>query len=278
MANIQAHIFEQLFGKSLQDESAIPMLQQVIKDHPYFTPAHFFLLQKMDKQDKNYQTQAAITALIFNNPHWLHFQLSQKNSSADNFEPGNYEINNNQAIITEKEDSSQDILTEIFPENSSNPEPESIIQPSTDIVINQENEKIPVSSEPKLNITTPDNDELIFEPLFATDYFASQGIKLSENIQPTDKLGKQLKSFTDWLKTMKKIHTEKLPAGSEATDITIQKLAEKSNTDEEVLTEAMAEVFAKQNKLNKAIEVYQKLSLLNPSKSAYFAAKIEHLK
>jgi hypothetical protein len=40
----------------------------------------------------------------------------------------------------------------------------------------------------------------------------------------------------------------------------------------------MAEVYLQQGKPKKAIEIYQKLSLLNPSKSAYFAAKLEILK
>ena len=39
------------------------------------------------------------------------------------------------------------------------------------------------------------------------DYFASQGIKLVLEDQPADNFGKQLQSFTDWLKVM-----EKLPA------------------------------------------------------------------
>ena len=39
----------------------------------------------------------------------------------------------------------------------------------------------------------------------------------------------------------------------------------------------MAEVLLQQSKNHKAIEVYQKLSLLNPSKSAYFAAKIDDI-
>ena len=73
---------------------------------------------------------------------------------------------------------------------------------------------------------------------------------------------------------MKKIHSEQLPSSSEQTDNIIQKLAEKSNTEGEVLTEAMAEVLFQQGKARKAIEVYKKLSLLDPSKSAYFAAKI----
>ena len=40
----------------------------------------------------------------------------------------------------------------------------------------------------------------------------------------------------------------------------------------------MAEVYENQGKLVKAMEVYNKLSLLNPAKSAYFAAKSEKLK
>jgi hypothetical protein len=40
----------------------------------------------------------------------------------------------------------------------------------------------------------------------------------------------------------------------------------------------MAEVWERQGNREKAMEVYNKLSLLNPSKRAYFAAKIDSLK
>ena len=119
---------------------------------------------------------------------------------------------------------------------------------------------------------------MLFEPMHMVDYFASQGIKLSQEALQTDKLGKQLKSFTEWLKTMKKVHPEKVFAIAEQKDLLVQNLDEKSNIEDDVLTEAMAEVFAMQGKNNKAIEVYEKLSLLNPLKSAYFAAKILLLK
>jgi hypothetical protein len=120
-------------------------------------------------------------------------------------------------------------------------------------------------------------EEVPFEPLHTVDYFASQGIKISADIM-NDKLGKQMRSFTDWLKSMKKLHPGKLPEQNEVIEKIIQSSAEESNADAEVLTEAMAEVLIKQNKQEKAIEMYEKLSLMNPSKSAYFAAKIESLK
>ena len=133
----------------------------------------------------------------------------------------------------------------------------------------------------KLNFTTAiatTEDTISFEPLHTSDYFASVGIKFNEEVKPGDKLGKQLKSFTDWLKTMKKIHNDQLPPQSEQSVIVIQKMAEKSNTEDEVLTETMADILLQQGKSTKAIEVYKKLSLLNPSKSAYFASKIDHIK
>ena len=77
---------------------------------------------------------------------------------------------------------------------------------------------------------------------------------------------------------MKKLHPGQLPEQNEVIEKIIQASSESSNKDANVLTEAMAEVLIKQGKREKALEMYQKLSLINPSKSAYFAAKIENLK
>ncbi len=87
-----------------------------------------------------------------------------------------------------------------------------------------------------------------------------------------------MRSFTEWLRSMKKIHPGNLPQQNSLAEHIVQSAAETSNIDTEVLTEAMAEVLIKQNKREKAIEMYNKLSLINPAKSAYFAAKIESIK
>lgn len=120
--------------------------------------------------------------------------------------------------------------------------------------------------------------QIPIEPLHTVDYFASQGIKISADIEGQDRLSIKLRSFTDWLKTMKKIHPEKLESEMDpGAQTAIQHIAEHSNETKEVVTEAMAEVFAKQGLNNKALEVYRKLSLLNPDKRVYFAAKISKL-
>ena len=119
---------------------------------------------------------------------------------------------------------------------------------------------------------------LTFEPYHTIDYFASQGIRLKLDENPTDQLGKQLKSFTDWLKVMRRLpQKEKEIVPDRVAEQAIQSIAAHSIEGKEVLTETMAEVLAMQGMPERARIVYEKLSLLNPGKSAYFAAKIEQL-
>jgi len=145
-----------------------------------------------------------------------------------------------------------------------------------EIVLANKEEKILEKEAETKNL--PNND-LIFEPYHTVDYFASQGIKFKEEEKPIDKFGQQLRSFTEWLKTMKRLPAQEIvknvDTGSEKK---VEQLAEHSIEDREVITEAMADVWEKQGNNQKAIEIYNKLSLLNPSKSSYFAAKIEQLK
>lgn len=341
-----------------QNHSGLPQkdfLNQVAKDYPYFTPAHFFLLKQYNETDTAYSSQAAKTALLFNNPHWLHFQLQQpyqktltiEETPVINMYPENEDTDDDNAVLVKQNEKAipfvqaenvplsdntikQETQTEttaqiIADANSDNDDTALLVNinetlkalPDTENTFNTKPVELPINekapSEQLEFEDNADNDDdngvlktesevkgmelahtkidlaaslkkaekenaLAFEPMHMVDYFASQGIKLNNDVQHADKLGKQLKSFTEWLKTMKKVHPENLPSGTESTEIAIQTLAEKSNTESEIITEAMAEVFSQQGKAAKAIEVYQKLSLLNPLKSAYFAGKIEQLK
>ncbi|HEV2481732.1 MAG TPA: hypothetical protein VGS79_18815 [Puia sp.] len=120
--------------------------------------------------------------------------------------------------------------------------------------------------------------DFLFEPYHTIDYFASQGIKLTLDENPQDKLGKQLKSFTEWLKTMRRLpQKDREVVPDRVMEEAIQTSAAHSIQGKDVLTETMAEVLAKQGMREKARAVYEKLSLLNPDKRAYFAAKIEQL-
>ena len=251
-------IFESLFNRNFSDPDNHVFLKAITAKHPYFSPAQFFLLQNIQSDTDLFEKQAVKTNILFNNPHWLNFQLQQTSPQAE------LQQKNTAATIKAVEPVLE--IIDDLPDN-------------TDATAEMENEIEPMHIELKMpELKTNFTDAMLFEPMHMVDYFASQGIKLSEEVQTADKLGKQLKSFTDWLKTMKKVHVETEAQSTNQTDAGIQNLAENSNTDAGVLTESMAEVFAKQGKMGKASEVYQKLSLLNPAKSTYFAAKLQNLK
>jgi hypothetical protein len=117
------------------------------------------------------------------------------------------------------------------------------------------------------------------EPYHTIDYFASQGIKPEYDHAAQDTLSKQLRRFTDWLKHMKNVRPSNEDLGTDPElESAIQGIAQTSNEAKEIVTETMAEVLVKQGKIDKAIQLYIKLSFLNPDKSAYFASKIQSLK
>lgn len=249
-------LFSQLFKKDIDDASAKSMLMDTSKEYPWFTAAHFFLLKKMNDTEEGYEKTAARTALLFNNPFMLNYRLKEEKKTGSILEVPPVNIVDKLEVVETKA--------------------EPVME--TKIAAEKIIEAVEVKPEevPKAN-TENKKEEMLFEPLFATDYFASQGIKLSEEVQTGDKLGKQLKSFTEWLKSMKKVHESKPLEGNEQVDLAVQNLAEKSNQEADVLTESMAEAYLQQGKLKKARETFEKLSLLNPAKSAYFAAKIESI-
>ena len=222
-----------------KDESE---LENITEKYPWCSVAHLSLLHSYKKNNSpHFEKQGIKTGLFFNNTSWINWQLH--------------------------------LLSEEVENEQSTPEEIPVI-PDED---KDQNEKIQQSLSDISSQAKTAGESISFQPLYTTDYFASQGIKLTDEPVTNDKLGNQMKSFTEWLKSMKKIHKEHLPAGDEQTDKNIQQIAEHSNTNSEVVTEAMADVLVKQNKAGKAIEVYEKLSLINPSKSAYFAAKINSL-
>jgi hypothetical protein len=255
-------IFETVFNRSFSDTGNADFLKELTEKHPYFSPAHFFLLHAVQDDPAAFEKQALKTTLFFHNPYWLNFQLNQTSAIID--EP----------VIAPAPDTLHQPETTMADDHPDNTE--------LSVTGNNAQEKEMEPIHVKLNLPAQnvnlDPDAMLFEPMHMVDYFASQGIKLSEEVQTADKLGKQLKSFTEWLKTMKKIPVENDAGNTANPDTNVQILAENSNTGTEVLTEAMAEVYASQGKIAKAIEIYQKLSLLNPAKSTYFAAKSENLK
>ena len=292
----------QLVKSLLQKESlehcSLPELTAYAERNPYFGAAQLLLAKKLqtDSPDK-FEEQYQKTLLYFHNPLWVEHLLNDtggvdvdKVDEVDRVEEVQ-EVKQVQEVEEVQEVGEVERLTSLQVDRVEEDVEKEIVIEEVKMetgenrnsfetaVVEEIKDDAPVIPVPvPVEAVNPAND-LVFEPYHTVDYFASQGIRIKEEERPTDQFGKQLKSFTDWLKTLKR-----LPATELTKDITpqsenkVEQLAGQSITDREVLTEAMAEVWEKQGNTLKAIEIYRKLSLLEPAKSAYFAAKIEGLK
>ncbi|MEO6612192.1 MAG: hypothetical protein ABIT05_01675 [Chitinophagaceae bacterium] len=272
-----------LLQKDTLEQCSLQELEQFADRHPYFGAAQLLLTKKLQTESpERYDEQLQKTFLFFHNPLWVEHLLNDTGKATV-------------TIAERKEDTPvKNSIPEIIPAPAQLVEKE-ITEEKVQVVIIKEEiaepaipppASLPRTEEPPMQIpalkmeshVTAAND-FVFEPYHTVDYFASQGIKFREEEKPKDKFGQQLKSFTDWLKTMKRLPvaeiTKTVETGAEQK---VEQLAEHSLEEREILTETMAEVWEKQGNKEKAIDIYAKLSLLDPSKSPYFAAKIEALK
>src|SRR5438552_11957741 len=253
MASPAENILQNLFETSALENVSSEQIRQIADEYPFFSAAHFLLAKKLFlSNDTGQETVLQKAALHFSNDLWFHFSLHE--NGEDVVAENDFAINEEGDLVeeyTEPNDAVSEKLSNILQQQAA--EFDKPVETSTEI--------------PVENI-----------PYHRVDYFDSQGIKLDEG-KANDKLGAQLKRFTDWLKQMKRINANPGDLGSdEAGESQVKNIAEHSNDPEEIVTETMAEVLLKQGKPEQAIQIYEKLSFNNPSKSAYFEAKIQELK
>lgn len=286
------HYAQHLYDRGPKDTGT---LEKIVRDAPTSALANFLLLCHYKKTGHPaFDQQAKKTVLLFGDANWLLFQLASVPPAPPPppESTGDTSSTSSETTAEQSAETTAASLAEAPPNTTTAPDAAADNEisgwpPADDARETPADPPEIVSG----HLETPGNagtgtietpavepEELSFEPLHTVDYFASQGIRLTEDQLKNDKLVNQVRSFTAWLKTMKKLHPSRLEEQSPVDEKQIQSAAEVSNVDTEVLTEAMAEVLIKQQKTGKAIEMYTKLSLINPAKSAYFASRIEQIK
>lgn len=273
-----------LTGKNHPDTDVLQQLDRLVTAAPYFVPAR--ILQQ--SLDKNKAGQLALTNLYVNNPWWLRYQLDEMAADAGTSAstplpikiPALEEVQETAhptataQVLPTEDDETTDTAPDYTAAVTAQPETIATDSKLSSMLSSQLADfKKPVEPDAALDI------DIEKKKLFAIDYFASQGIKIDLSKIPQDKLTSHLLKFTDWLRQLKsgQLANGELPANPEM-EKAVAENAQISNEVREVLTEAMADVLVKQGQVEKAIQLYIKLSFTNPEKSSYFAAKIEQLK
>ena len=238
--NLQINkLVKTLLQKETLEQCSLQELEQFADRHPYFGAAQLLLTKKLQTENPElYDEQLQKTFLFFHNPLWVQHLLN---------ETGNAEI----IFSDKKQDPTQlPILIEPVAISTTTSLENNKVTPVNEIILAELTSEPVLESdtniqEPELKIPAlkieaidPATAELIFEPFHTVDYFASQGIRFKEEEKPRDKFGQQLKSFTDWLKTMKRLPVTEITKTVEAvSDLSagaekkVEQLAEHSLTE-----------------------------------------------
>ncbi len=249
-----------LFKKNRLEDCSIEQVEELAKQYPYFASAQVLLAAKQKQSGHpGLDKQLSTASLHINNPLWFDHLLNSKSSD--------------EKIILQEKIPVEEVLEE--PNND-----ELVLEKTHHGFIDASKKEEVVTTVSQVAEETGTKEQaLVFEPYYTVDYFASQGIKTLIEETPKDRFSQQLKSFTEWLKTIKQLPPQQVAAMTDArSEEKVVELATHSIEDRNVETETMAEVWIKQGQPEKAAEIYRKLSLLNPSKSSYFASLIENLK
>lgn len=281
-----------LTGQSSAELVPVDQLEALIKSYPYFSPAHVLYSAQLKHKGETvaYQQSIGKSLLHITNPLWMQYLVEIDVTPEPIGMPETPVIEKiiPKPIPVPSMEEVRDIIRAIdprkIPDNPSDVDDTEEVAPDDTEVLPLPDAKLSgILSEQLADFKKPvdasDKLEIETERLHTIDYFASQGIRVDLSKIPQDKLTSQLRKFTDWLKEMK--HQNQQPSdlgtGSDLEQA-VALIAENSNESREVVTETMAEVLEKQGQTEKAIQLYIKLSFINPEKSAYFAAKIQHLK
>lgn len=268
-------INKELFRHESLEQTTVEELNQFVANYPFAAAGHLLLAAHSGTGTK----AVSRAGLYVHDPLVLNLMLKNSLKSSES----KIEIVPEPSTAAPTDDPAVPIVSLPEPDNN---EPVQAAIDASDPTQESEPENVeegaPAFQLPALKIpesTGAAGQELSFEPYHTVDYFASQGIRLRREDLENDQFGRQLRSFTDWLRSMKRIepvNAENQPASP--SEDSIKRHAADSIEERDVETEAMAEVWIKQGKTARAVAIYKKLSLLNPSKSHYFAAKIEQLK
>ncbi|MRG43658.1 hypothetical protein GFS24_00950 [Chitinophaga sp. SYP-B3965] len=222
------------------------------------------------------------------------FEAERTSDAPDEVVAIDYEALKEEKPHYEPEIEEEDILAETettITGGISLPAPAETTEKQQVVTDDDELEEGPIRIHP---IDTPEEETVLtFQPLYTEDYFAYKKLKDPNTAEMmNDKAQAEMRSFTDWLRELKdnfvagkatkdwyhqqmhRLYEDDEPEVSER----VEKMAMESITlNDDIVSETLAEIWVRQHQHAKAIVIYQKLSLLNPDKNAYFAQKIKEL-
>lgn len=269
-----------LHNPALLDENSISNLAEIVTEYPYFQTAHLLYVKSLhDNKSIRYPSQLKNVAAYVGDRAMLFKLIKQQATNVP------HESVTSQTTITE---------TRVLAKES---EIATVVRTDEEATHQNQEEYIELIENNEINAQSTDSGDLMdFDFNIEDDTITNQTAqKQRKQIQP---------QFLDYVYNLEQkppiTSTEqvtKTKRSAQLIDAFIEKnprIIPKSNMDDvplnqedisseyveepELMTEILADIYIKQKNYAKAANIYQKLMLLYPQKSIYFAQKIEHLK
>ena len=286
------------------DQSALPILQDLITKYPYCQTFH--LLNAKAQHNTNeimFDATLRQTAAYAANRKVLYYLIHQHNAAVRTIPAMVEQVpeieTEVETAITIQDEIIADIVQETSidqPENilELQNEPSKIIQaeegafsftqwlqkksgktPPTIAVqntVSKTNIRLDTSEEIK-SLIQDEIGELILGNVFSEGYFASDAALAKKPIVGNQKEVALIESF------IHSGHPKVIKVNKDEKVVNLENKARKSALDTQIpVSETLAAIYVKQKLFNKGIEAYEKLSLKYPEKKAYFASLIEEIK
>jgi hypothetical protein len=286
------------------DQSALPILQDLISKYPYCQTFH--LLNAKAQHNTNeimFDATLRQTAAYAANRKVLYYLIHQHNATVSTI-PAIVELapeieTEVETAITMQDEIIADLVQEtitVLPENISElqNEPSEIIQAEEGAFsftqwLQKKSGKTPpviavqnTASKTNIRLDTSEEiksliqdeiGELILGNVFSEGYFASDAALAKKPIVGNQKEVALIESF------IHSGHPKVIKVNKDEKVVNLENKARKSAIDTQIpVSETLAAIYVKQKLFNKGIEAYEKLSLKYPEKKAYFASLIEEIK
>ena len=250
------------------DSLSIPGLSELAKQFPYSSLVHTLLAINLHKEGHvRYESQIRLTASLSPDRNLLRLHLRDISRSGQAVLPDEYTQAGNSPFEVPVEEISAKNSKPFTPEDSA---PENAVnQESAENDTRQESAAI-------TNDETPDSDE----------HLRRRSLEELKRLV-AERLGQMKKEQTDEEKPQlspdqiieKFILENPTISRPKAEFFNPMNVAQHSVVDQEnIVSETLAKIYLKQGLIDKAIKVFEKLSLKYPEKSSYFAALIEDSK
>ena len=286
------------------DQSALPILQDLITKYPYCQTFH--LLNAKAQHNTNeimFDATLRQTAAYAANRKVLYYLIHQHNAAVSTIpaivEQATEIETEVETVITIQDEIIADIVQETSIDQPKNilelqNEPSETIQAEegafsftqwlqkksgkTPPVITDQNQvtktniRLDTSEEIK-SLIQDEIGELILGNVFSEGYFASDAALAKKPIVGNQKEVALIESF------IHSGHPKVIKVNKDEKVVNLENKARKSALDTQIpVSETLAAIYVKQKLFNKGIEAYEKLSLKYPEKKAYFASLIEEIK